>query len=398
MTIKHFRISIFFMSFLFSMTAIANPPPVAPQNLFSNLPSSAHPQITPAAPNVNANGFILIDASSGQVLAAKNPDQRMEPASLTKMMTSYIISAALRAGRFHLDDRVPISETSWRTGGSKMFVKLNDQVPVRDLMQGIIVESGNDACVAMAEFTAGSQEGFVNLMNQQAAFLGMKNTHFMDVNGLPDAGHYTTPRDMATLARALILNFPEDYQWYSQKWFTYNGIRQPNRNRLLWRDPSVDGVKTGHTSTAGYCLVTSALRDNMRLISVVMGAPTDAARANDSEQLLTYGFRFFESRKLYNANTAITQTRVWLGKQKQVPVGVPHDLYALVPAGETNRLKTILKLTPELKAPVQKGQIIGNIDVVYDNKSIATAPLIALQNDMRGHFWQRMLDHVRMWF
>lgn len=400
MTTKLFRAGIFLLTLsIGTITVVSQADTPNVQTPSPQAITLVQPRVTPIAPNVNANGFVLMDAYSGQILASKNPDQRMEPASLTKMMTSYIISSALRAGRIHLDDLVPISKAAWSTGGSKMFVKVNDHVPVRDLMQGMIVDSGNDACVAMAEYVAGSQEGFVNLMNQQAAFLGMTGTHFMDVNGLPDAGHYTTPHDMAILARSLILDFPEDYQWYSQKWFTYNGIKQPNRNRLLWRDPTVDGVKTGHTDAAGYCLVASAQRSGMRLISVVMGAPSDAARADDSQQLLTYGFRFFESRKLYSGNVAITQPRVWLGKRKQLPVGLAHDLYVMTSAGQFNQLKVTMDLTSPLKAPIEKGQVVGKLNVTLNDKPVlSNVPLIALQNELRGHFWQRMIDHVLLWF
>lgn len=370
-----------------------------PNSANPTTPSRATPTLTATPPNVNARGFILIDAYSGKVLAAQNPDVRMEPASLTKMMTSYIISGALRTGRIHLTDLVTITPEAWQTGGSKMFVKVGTQVPVSELMQGIIVDSGNDACVAMAEFVAGSQEGFVNLMNQQAALLGMTATHFMDVNGLPDPGHYTTPRDMATLARALIFDFPEDYKWYSQKWFTYNNIKQPNRNRLLWRDPSVDGVKTGHTDGAGFCLVASALRNGSRLISVVMGAPTDEDRANDNEQLLTYGFRFFETRKIYSANNALTQARVWSGANKEVPVGVTSDFYVTTPIALYAQLKTDVTLFPKIKAPVKQGQIVGNINVTAnDGTVVGNAPLVALQDDPKGGLWRRLCDYIFSWF
>lgn len=360
------------------------------------IPPPVQPMLTPTAPNVDANGFILMDANSGNIIASKNPDQRMAPASLTKMMTSYIISVAIQSGRIHLTDMVPISKAAWQTGGSKMFVKVNDRVPVSDLMQGIIVDSGNDACVAMAEFVAGSQDAFVNLMNQQAALLGMTGTHFMDVNGLPDPGHYTTPRDMAKLAHALIMDFPQDYKWYSQKWFTYNNIKQPNRNRLLWRDPTVDGVKTGHTDEAGFCLVASALRNGTRLIAVVMGAPTDEARATDSEALLTYGYRFFETHKVYSSNTPITNARVWLGAENIIPVGVAHDVYITLPMGQYQHLKTHVTLFPTIKAPLKKGQPVGNIAIELNGDTVENTPLVALQNNPTGNLWQRVVDHIQL--
>jgi D-alanyl-D-alanine carboxypeptidase (penicillin-binding protein 5/6) len=390
---KLIRPAIFFAALLSGCAVMAQNAAPAPT---LNIPVPAQPQFTPIAPNPDVNGFVLMDVYSGKILAAKNPDQRMEPASLTKMMTSYIISTALRAGRIHLDDLVPISAEAWKTGGSKMFVKVGDRVTVRDLMQGIIVDSGNDACVAMADFVAGSQEGFVNLMNQEAARLGMVGTHFMDVNGLPDPNHYSTPHDIALLAQALISDFPEDYRWYSQKWFTYNGIRQPNRNRLLWSDPSVDGVKTGHTEGAGFCLVASAQRNGMRLVSVVMGAPTDQGRAQSSQQLLTYGFRFFESHKLYAANTALTQARVWYGAEKQIRVGLARDFYVAIPAGQYHNLKVARMLTPMLQAPIKRGQPVGAINITLNNKPVASAPLVALNDDPKGGLWRRLVDYIRL--
>jgi D-alanyl-D-alanine carboxypeptidase (penicillin-binding protein 5/6) len=363
----------------------------------ANAPT-AQPQITPVPPNIDAAGYVLMDANSGQVLAAKNPDQRLAPASLTKMMTSYIVSAALDVNRVHLDDLVPVSKEAWQTGGSKMFIKVDDKVPLRDLMQGMIVDSGNDACVALAEFVAGSQDSFVNLMNQQAAILGMKNTHFMDVNGLPDKGHYSSPRDLALLGRALVFDFPQDYQWYSQKWFTYNNIRQPNRNRLLWRDPTVDGIKTGHTDDAGFCLVASAKRNGMRLISVVMGAPSDSARANDSEQLLTYGFRFFTSHKLFPANKPLTMARVWYGESNEIPAGTERDVYVALPSSQDAAVKTDVQIQNDLQAPIKKGQEIGKISVIVNDKILTEQPLIALKDNPLGGLWQRSWDHIGAWF
>jgi len=366
-----------------------------PTSVFDkNTPRPAQPVMIATPPNIDAKGYILMDAYSGKIIASKNPDQRMAPASLTKMMTSYIVSAALDAKRIHLDDLVPISKEAWQTGGSKMFVKVGDQVPVRLLMQGMIVDSGNDACVALAEFVAGSQDSFVNLMNQQAALLGMKNSHFMDVNGLPDAGHYTTPRDMATLARALVFDFPNDYQWYSQKWFTYNNIRQPNRNRLLWSDPTVDGIKTGHTDDAGYCLVASAKRKDTRLISVVMGTPSDQSRAADSAQLLTYGFRFYGSHKLYAAKTPLARAQVMLGQSDRVTVGPKNDIYITLPVGQDAAVKTDLALKDPIKAPIKAGDVVGTVRITLHDEQIAEAPVIALADVGKGSWWQQILDHM----
>lgn len=356
----------------------------------------AMPMATPSAPTIAGKAFVLMDAASGKILAAQNADQRMPPASLTKMMTSYIVSEAIRQGRVKLDDLVSISEKAWRTGGSKMFVKVGDRIPVRDLMQGIIVDSGNDACVAMAEHVAGSEEAFASLMNQAAKVLGMTGTHFTDSTGLPNPDHYTTPRDMAVLARALVMNFPEDYKWYSQKWFTYNGIKQPNRNRLLWRDPAVDGIKTGHTEEAGFCLVSSAQKNGTRLISVVMGAPTDSARAEDSERLLNYGFRFFETHKLYAGGSALRNVRVWQGREREIPAGVLKDFYVTVMPGQFAQVKTEIVLNAPVKAPVTKGQVLGKINLTANGQSIGSAPLVALQDDPQGGFFSRLADSVSL--
>jgi D-alanyl-D-alanine carboxypeptidase (penicillin-binding protein 5/6) len=379
-------------------TTLASPAMPTPGSAMPMATAPGNPLITPTPPVINAKGYFLMDAYSGKELASSNPDQRMAPASLTKMMTSYIISGALREGRIHMNDLVPISQNAWKTGGSKMFVKVGDQVPVQDLMQGIIVDSGNDACVAMAEFLAGSEDSFVNLMNQQAARLGMKDTHFMDVDGLPNPNHYTTPRDMAILARALVFDFPEDYKWYSQKWFTYNNIKQPNRNRLLWRDSSVDGIKTGHTDEAGFCLVASAQRNDMRLISVVMGAPTDAARADDNEKLLTYGFRFFQSHRLYVADKPLLQARVWQGITKEIPIGLANDVYVTVPTGQATQTKANVNLNAPLKAPIKKGEVVGTVSITLNNTEIAKTNLIALQEDALGGFWRRLIDKIVMYF
>ncbi len=383
---------IIFSSGYAAVTPFNTPAPNTPFN--SPSAKQPKPMVAPVAPNIDATGYVLMDAYSGKIIAAKNPDQRLPPASLTKMMTSYIVSAALDAKRVHLNDLVPVSKEAWQTGGSKMFIKVGDRVPLRDLMQGMIVDSGNDACVALAEFIAGSQESFVNLMNQQAAILGMKNSNFKDVNGLPDAGHYSTPRDMAILGRALSLDFPQDYQWYSQKWFTYNNIRQPNRNRLLWRDPSVDGIKTGHTDEAGFCLVASAQRKGTRLISVVMGAPSDDSRANDSEQLLTYGFRFFASHKLFAANSPLGKARIWYGTSPETPVGAERDVYVTLPVGQDAAVKTKIVLKDPVTAPIKKGQVVGTINLMMNDEVLTEQPLIALQDNPKGGLSRQALDYL----
>jgi D-alanyl-D-alanine carboxypeptidase (penicillin-binding protein 5/6) len=361
------------------------------------IPVPAQPQqpiMTPNAPNLDASGFILMDANSGKVVAEKNADNRLAPASLTKLMTMYVVSNALKNGTIHLDDKVRISKKAWQTGGSRMFVKVNDEVPVRDLIQGIVVASGNDAAVAMAEFVAGSEDAFADMMNAQAKLIGMKNSHFVDSNGLPNKDHYSTPRDLALLAQAIVKNFPEDYRLYSEKWFTYNGIRQPNRNRLLWRYQYADGLKTGHTDEAGYCLVSSAVKDGTRFVSVVMGAPNDETRTEDSIRLLTYGFRFFETHKIYSANTPLGVARVWKGQNKEVKLGLENDLFVTMPAGQFKNVQGKISYSSSLKAPVIKGQPYGTLDIVLNNQVLASKPLIALENNPKGGIWRSITDSM----
>lgn len=335
-----------------------------------------------------------MDASSGKILAEKNMDARMAPASLTKLMSMYVVSAALRNGTIHLDDQVRVSEKAWRTGGSRMFIKVNTDVPVRDLIQGIVVASGNDATVAMAEYVGGTEAVFAGLMNDQAKLIGMKNSHFVDSDGLPNPDHYSTPGDLALLAQAIINNYPEDYRLYSEKWFSYNNIRQPNRNRLLWRFPSADGLKTGHTDEAGYCLVGSATKNGTRLISVVMGAPSDEARTEDSIRLLTYGFRFYETHKLYNGATALTHTRVWKGTRKETNMGLSKDFYATIPAGQFKNIQTSVQVNDPIKAPVVKGQSYGSVKVTLNGQELSSQPLVALEDNPKGGLWRNMTDTV----
>lgn len=349
----------------------------------------------PAPPTLDAKGYLLIDANSGYIIAQNNPNTRMPPASLTKLMTMYVVSGALKSGRIHLDDQVTISENAWRTGGSRMFVQVGTQVAARDLINGIIVVSGNDACVAMSEHVAGSESSFVDLMNQTAAQLGMKDTHYADATGLPNPDNYSTPYDLAILARAIIHHYPEDYTWYSQKEMTYNKIRQPNRNLLLFSDNTVDGLKTGHTDDAGYCLIASAKRNNdMRLIAVVMGSSSSKQRAADAEALLNYGYRFYETHKLYSSNVPLTNARVWFGKDKKVALGLAQDLYVTVPAGQYNQLKPSMLVNKEVDAPVQAGHVHGKVVVSLNNKVIAAQPLVALADNPQAGFFSRLVDHI----
>lgn len=348
--------------------------------------------VTPGAPNLDAKGYILIDATSGKVLAEKNADVRLAPASLTKLMSMYIISGAIKSGAIHLDDKVRISAKAWKTDGSRMFIKANDEVPVRDLIQGVIVASGNDATVAMAEYVAGTEETFASMMNGEAKNLGMNNSHFIDSTGLPNPNHYSTPRDLATLAAAIVKNYPDDYRLYSEKWFTYNGIKQPNRNRLLWRYPYADGLKTGHTDDAGYCLVSSAVKDGHRLISVIMGEQSDEARTEDSIRLLTYGFRFFETHKLYNGTTPLAKQRVWKGKDKIIELGLANDFYVTMPVGQFKNIRSQVIVNGPIKAPIKKGDAYGKVNIILNNQVIASQPLIALKDDPKGSLWRRFWD------
>lgn len=361
-------------------------------------PSLNKPLVTPSPPSVNAKAFILVDVNSGKIIAEKNSEEKLPPASLTKMMTLYVISNALRNEQIHLTDKVRISHNAWKIGGSRMFVKEGDEVTIEELLKGIIVDSGNDACVALAEHLGGSEEGFADIMNQQAQALGMKNSHFTDSTGLPNEMLYTTATDMAILGRALINDFPQYYSWYKQKWFTYNGIRQPNRNRLLWRNSNVDGVKTGHTADAGFCLVSSAKRENMRLVSVVLAAPSDSVRADDSERLLNYGFRFFETHSLYKGGQSITELSVYKGNKDKINIGMLQDQFITIPNGQYQRLSITTKVPNDLIAPIKKNEAIGELLVQFDEKQIATYPIYALDDVDSGGIYTRSKDAIRLLF
>ncbi len=375
----------------------ANPP--INTDLVHQPPSGNNmPLITPAPPPLNAKAYILIDVDSGKIIAEKNSEEKLPPASLTKMMTLYVISNALRNEQIHLTDNVRISQEAWKIGGSRMFVKEGQQVPVEDLLKGIIVDSGNDACVAMAEHLGSSESGFTELMNNQAKNLGMVNSHFTDSTGLPNPDHYTSAKDLAILGQSLIKDFPQYYHWYKQKWFTFNGIRQPNRNRLLWRDNQVDGVKTGHTNDAGFCLVSSAKRNDMRLLAVVLNSPTDTARADDSERLLNYGFRFFETHELYKAGTPITELPLYKGQSDKMAIGVLSNQFITIPSGQYQRLKLNTKIPKFVQAPIKKGEQIGELIIQFDDNVIGSQPLYALESAPPGGFFTRTKDSVRLAF
>lgn len=350
----------------------------------------------PAPPGVKASSYLLQDFDSGKILVSKNIDQKIPPASLTKMMTVYVVSAELVAGRISQDDEVLISEKAWKMPGSRMFIEVNKKVLLGDLLQGVIIQSGNDASVALAEYISGSEEVFAELMNQYASKLGMTNSHFMNSTGLPDEQHYTTAKDIAILAVALIRDAPEIYALHSVKEFTFNNITQQNRNKLLWRDPSVDGIKTGHTEAAGFCLVASAKRDNMRLISVVMGTDSDAARAKASQSLLGYGFRFFETQKVYGANENITSVKVWKGDVKELGLGLNTDLYITFPRGQRDHLITEFELSDQYVAPLNKGEVQGNLKISLAENKVVEAKLIALQSVNEGSIIVRLKDSFQL--
>ncbi len=352
----------------------------------------------PKAPSSGAKAFIIMDFNSGRVIASGNPDQSYEPASITKLMTAYVIFNELQSGKIALGDMVTISEKAWRTPGSRMFVEVGKQVSVEDLLQGMIVQSGNDATIALAEYVAGSEETFAALMNRHAEDLGLTGSHFLNSTGLPDADHYMTARDIANLAAAVIRKYPEYYKWYSQKEFTFNEISQQNRNKLLWKDESVDGLKTGFTDSAGYCLVTSAKKDGMRLITVVLGTASANARIDASQALLNYGFRFFETHKLYDAGTALASSRIWKGSTDSVKLGLDRVLYVTIPRGRYEALDASMKVDNRIMAPVAEGATLGIVQVKLDDDVVAEQPLVSLQKVDEGSFWQRIADEALLYF
>ncbi len=358
--------------------------------------NAANTILIPAAPSIAAKSFVLLDFNSGKVIAEKQADLRLAPASLTKIMTVYVVFRELQSGHLTLDEKVTISKKAWQTPGSRMFVEVNKQVSIENLLQGVIIQSGNDASVALAEHVAGDEATFSAMMNQHAERLGMLDSHFQNSMGLPSKNHYTTARDLATLTIAVIKEFPEYYEWDSKKEFTFNNITQPNRNKLLWRDKSVDGVKTGYTEEAGYCMVASAKREEMRLISVVMGTASANARANESQTLLNYGFRFFETHQLYKAQTALTEARVWKGDAKQLPMGLNEDLYVTIPRRHYNDLKAEINIDKKIMAPVKEGVSLGSVNVSLADDVVANKPLVALKTINKGGFVDRLYDEAML--
>jgi D-alanyl-D-alanine carboxypeptidase (penicillin-binding protein 5/6) len=364
--------------------------------LLSGLVFSAHAALPVApAPQIEARAWLLIDSDSGLPLAQKTPDAKVEPASLTKLMTAYLAFSAIKEGRLTLTQALPVSENAWRAEGSRMFLDPKKPAVVEDLLKGMIVQSGNDACVTLAEAIAGSEEAFAAMMNDMAKRLGMGRTHFVNATGLPHPNHFTSAKDLSVLATALIRDFPEFYKIYALKEFAYNGITQPNRNRLLFMDPSVDGVKTGHTDSAGYCLIASAKRENRRLLSVVLGAKSDAARAMESQKLLNYGFQFFETMKLYPANQSVTSLRLYKGKGSEVKAGFIRDFHVTVPRGTGKRIQAQLITQQPLLAPISRGQRLGTLRLTVDGAAVGDYPLLALENvevaGILGRGWDNIL-------
>jgi D-alanyl-D-alanine carboxypeptidase (penicillin-binding protein 5/6) len=353
-------------------------------------------QIAPP-PSLAVKAYLLKDFNSNYVITSQNSSMRIEPASLTKIMTAYLSFKALKNGHLTLTQTLPVSEFAWKVEGSKMFIEPNKPVTVDELLHGMIIQSGNDASIVLADGIAGTEIQFADMMNKEAERLGMKNTHYINATGLPDAQHYTTAEDLMILATALIRDFPDQYQrLYSVKEYTYNKITQPNRNRLLWLDPNVDGMKTGHTETAGYCLIASAKRDGIRRISVVLGAPTDSARATESQKLLNYGFQYFDSKLVYKQGQSISQLKVWKGNEKQVASTVADNLFLTVPKGEYTNVKAIMSSTQPLIAPIKKGQVIGRVKFTLDGKTIEERNLVASKSIDGAGILGRAWDSIKL--
>ena len=351
--------------------------------------------LVPKAPKLNLSSYILIEASTNTVIAEFNSDNQIAPASMTKVMSGYVIADQIANGSISLDDKVLISEKAWKTGGSKMFIEAGKRVSVKDLLSGIIIQSGNDATIAMAEYVAGSEEGFVDFMNAYASEMGLTNSLFQNSTGFSDPNHFTSAKDLAKLTQALINNFPDHYATYKEKEFTFSGIRQLNRNKLLWRDDSVDGVKTGHTDSAGFCLISSAQRNDMRLIAVVAGSESENERLTASQRLLEYGFRFYATQKLVSQEIKVTTAKVWGGKTNEVALGSTKDIYLTLPRAEFKNIKANYQFNNNLQAPIEIGQMIGSIEFTSNDRVVLSAPLVAIETvEAKGFFgmlWSRLV-------
>jgi D-alanyl-D-alanine carboxypeptidase (penicillin-binding protein 5/6) len=352
---------------------------------------------TPAAPQLGARSYILMDFNSNRVLVENDADERSDIASMTKLMTGYVVFKELESGNASLADIVPVSETAWRTGGSRMFIEPGMEVTLEQLLMGMIVQSGNDASVALAEYLAGTEAAFAEVMNFYARELGMTNSNFLNATGLPDENHFSSARDVALLSQAIIREFPQYYAWYSQKEYTFDGIRQHNRNNLLWRNPAVDGLKTGHTEAAGYCLASSAKDQGMRLISVVMGSASEQSRASESASLLSHGFRFYETLQLYRAGDRLADAQVWKGELDQVELGVANELFVTIPRGRYDDLDAQVTLQQTITAPIQAGQELGRVSIELDGEVVADLGLVALAEVPEAGFFGRSVDGVKLW-
>jgi D-alanyl-D-alanine carboxypeptidase (penicillin-binding protein 5/6) len=361
------------------------------------VPNANTARPVPAPPQIGANSYLLVDFNSDRILVEQNADLRVEPASITKLMTAYVVFSELDQGNITLEETVTISEKAWRTGGSRMFIEPDMQVTVEDLIRGMVVQSGNDASVALAERVAGSEEAFASLMNHYAELLGMANTNFTNSTGLPDPEHYTTARDIAMLSAATIRDFPDYYPWYSEKEFTFNNIRQHNRNTLLWRDPAIDGLKTGHTEAAGYCLASSAKRDGMRLVSAVMGSSSESSRASETQTLLNYGFRFFETVQLYEAGQELAPARVWKGMVEEVMVGLTDPVFVTIPRGRYDDLEAQVQIEPQLSAPLEAGTVVGTINVKLGEELVASRQLVTMSIVEEAGFFGSTWDSLKLW-
>ncbi len=354
--------------------------------------------LIPSPPQIAGSSYVLMDPKSGRIIMEENSHERLPPASLTKMMTAYIVERELDEGRIAMSDMVPISVRAWKTEGSRTFVREGTSVPVETLLKGVIIQSGNDASVALAEFVAGSEDAFVDIMNQQAQLLGMKDTHFENATGLPAPEHFSTAYDLALLARAIINDYPENYPIYAEKHFTYNNIRQPNRNSLLWRDDSVDGLKTGHTEEAGSCLVASAKRNDTRFIAVVMGTSSTEARSQEVQKMLNYGFRYYESERLFRTGQELMKARVWAGQSDQLSVGLTDDVFVTIPRGSRNDLESTVDLDSVIKAPINVGDELGRVRVSLNGDVLVDQPVLALTDVPEGGFFKRIWDAIKLFF
>jgi len=353
--------------------------------------------MVPKAPKLNLDSYILLEANTNTVIAEFNPENQISPASMTKVMSGYVIADQIASGAISLDDKVLISEKAWKTGGSKMFIEAGKRVSVRDLLSGIVIQSGNDATVAMAEYVAGSEEGFVDFMNAYASELGLSNTLFQNAVGWTDPNHFSSVNDLAQLTKALIANFPDHYATYKEKEFTFSGIRQLNRNKLLWRDDSVDGVKTGHTESAGYCLISSAKRNDMRLIAVVAGSPSENERLISSQRLLEYGFRFFATQKLISKDSEITTAKVWGGKMDEVALGTKEDILLTLPRSDFKSIKANYNFKNNIQAPISNGDVIGDIEFISNDRVVLSAPLVAIESVEAKGFFGRIWARIVFW-